>query len=391
MGIRFSRRADFDLRENALALRIRERRASGARLLDLTESNPTRAGLRAPGDLLLELSRPDGALHEPQAAGLRTAREAVARGYARRGVAVSPDDLFLTASSSESYAFLLKLLCDPGDEILVPRPSYPLFEYLARIEGVVVRTYPLDFDGEWHMSVDRLARLVTGQTRAVVVVHPNNPTGSFVKRAEADALAAFCASRGLAIISDEVFSDFAFEEDERRFGSFARPGGEAVAFALGGLSKSCGLPQMKLGWIGVAGPDAARRDTLARLELIGDTFLSVGTPIQRALPAILSRSDELQSPIRGRLGRNLARLRAAVAGAPSVSLLSAEGGWTAILRCPDTVTDEDRALGALDRGVLVHPGHFFDFDAGAYLVVSLLVDEAVFEEALPTLLDAAAG
>jgi hypothetical protein len=211
-----------------------------------------------------------------------------------------------------------------------------------------------------------------------------------VTRGEADALLAFCAPRGIALVADEVFADYAFEPDPRRRGSFAARGELALAFALGGLSKSCALPQMKLGWIAASGPAAARREALARLELIADTFLSVGTPIQRALPRVLERRLALQAPIDARLRSNLARLRSAVAGSPAVSLLPIEGGWTAILRCPATASDEERAMMALDRGLLVHPGHFFELE-GSCLVVSLLVDETTFAAALPTLLDVAAG
>lgn len=378
-----------DFAENALARRIASMRGSGARILDLTESNPTRAGFLAPPELLALLANPAAAHYAPDARGLASAREAVSADYAARGIRVGPEQLVLTASSSESYSLLFKLIANPGDEVLVPTPSYPLFGYLADLDNVSVRPYPLNFDHEWHLSVDSLRPLITERTRAVVVVHPNNPTGSFLKRREAEALATLCAEQGLAIIADEVFADFALGGDPSlRYGSFAKDS-PALCFALGGLSKSCALPQMKVGWIAVSGPDTLRHEAFARLEFIADTYLSVGTPIQLALPAILEEKAALQAPIRARLARNLEALRIATAAHPELTLPMVEGGWSALIQCPATRTDEERALLALDRGILVHPGHFFDIEAGCYLVASLLCDPDVFDEALPPLLNSA--
>lgn len=385
----FSRRTAWNRTPNHLDALVGEARRTGQPLLDLTESNPTRAGFQAPPDLLALLGNPGGARYAPDPRGLRSAREAVVGDYARRGVTVDADHLVLTASSSESYSLLFKLLANPGDEVLVPTPSYPLFEFLAHLDGVVVRTYPLHFDHEWHLSVDTLDALITDRTRAVVLVHPNNPTGSFLKRAEATALLEVCARHGVAVIADEVFADFALGAgDADAHPSFALPS-EALAFALGGLSKSCALPQMKVGWIAASGPAAVRDEALARLEFIADTYLSVATPVQLALPGILARKAELQAPIKARLKRNLEALRTAVGAHPELSLLPAEGGWSALIKCPATRSDEDRALAALDKGVLVHPGHFFDFESGCYLVVSLLCETEVFDAALPALVAAA--
>ena len=385
----FSSRTPHDFAENTLSLRLNDMRRSGVPLLDLTESNPTRAGFLAPPSLLGLLANPEGAHYVPDPRGIRSAREAVSRDYAARGVGVDPDHVVLTASSSESYSLLFKLLADPGDEVLVPTPSYPLFEFLAHLDGLAVRTYPIHFDHEWHQSVDSLEVVMTARTRAVVVVHPNNPTGSYIKRAEANGLRSLCASRGVAIIADEVFADFALCGDEAaRLPSFADDS-PALSFALGGLSKSCALPQMKLGWIAVSGPPDLRAAALARLEFIADTYLSVATPVQLALPGILESKAALQAPIKARLARNLDALRSAVATHPELSLLPTEGGWSALVQCPATRTDEERALIALDAGVLVHPGHFFDFESGCYLVVSLLCEADVFDAALPALLRAA--
>jgi len=385
----FSSRTPKDFAENALSRRIREMRRSGARILDLTESNPTRAGFLAPPEMLALLADPRGARYSPDSRGLRSAREAVSRDYAARGVSVDPDHIILTASSSESYSLLFKLLANPGDDVLVPTPSYPLFGYLADLDSVSVRNYPLRFDHEWHLSVDALSALVTGRTRAVVVVHPNNPTGSFLKRQEAKDLAGLCGERGIAIIADEVFADFGLSnEGANRHPSFALDS-PALSFSLGGLSKSCALPQMKVGWIAISGPATPRDEALARLEFIADTYLSVATPIQLALPAILEAKTSLQSPLRTRLARNFEALKAAAAAHPELTLLAVEGGWSALLQCPSTRTDEERALHALDAGVLVHPGHFFDFESGCYLVVSLLCDPEILDAALPALMNAA--
>jgi aspartate/methionine/tyrosine aminotransferase len=381
-----SARTAWDRTPNRLTRLLEERRARGAPVLDLTLSNPTQAGIPYPPDLLAPLADAAAIPYEPSPLGLPAARAAAAADFARRGVQVEPAHVVITASTSEAYAFLFKLLCDPGDEVLVPRPSYPLFEYLAGLESVATRPYALRFDGEWHASPGALEHAVTPRTRALVTVHPNNPTGSFLKRGEAAALLAFCAERELALVSDEVFADYAFAADTRRFPT-AAAGGPALAFALGGLSKSCGLPQVKVGWMAVAGPPALRAEALARLEIVADTALSVSTPAQRALPALLARREELQAPIRARVQANRAWLSARLPGT-AASWPGAEGGWYAALRVPAHVPDEERVLGLLDtRGVLVHPGFFFDFEDEGHLVASLLAREADFRAGIEALLD----
>jgi alanine-synthesizing transaminase len=368
----FSSRTRWELRTNRLASLVDARRASGAPLIDLTLSNPTLAGIAYPEDLLRPLSEASALRYEPEPLGLRGAREAVAADYRRRRADVAADHILLTASSSEAYAFLFKLLCDPGDGVLVPRPSYPLFEYLAGLESVAVAHYPLDHDGEWHADLPALAQAVTPRTRAIVVVNPNNPTGSYIKRDEAARIQEVAASAGAAVISDEVFADYALRADARRVDCLAG-GGPALVFCLGGISKSCGLPQLKLGWIAVSGPAALRDEALARLEVVADTYLSVGTPVQRALPGILARRPELQAPIAARVGENVRLLRRRLAPPCPLTLLEPEGGWYAPLRVPATMTEEERVTRLLeDDDVLVHPGYFFDFPHEAYLVVSLL-------------------
>jgi len=381
----FSERTRWDLRPNRLAERLAAKRASGARVLDLTETNPTRVGLSCPDDVLAPLAGAEARRYEPQPFGLPAAREAVAADFARRGSAVEPDRVVLSASTSEAYAFLFKLLCDPGDEVLVPRPGYPLFDFLATLESVQVRTYPLQYDGEWHVDLAALRAALGRRTRAVVVVSPHNPTGACLKHGEQAALEALCAAHGVALVSDEVFADYVFREDPRRAASLARDG-PALAFALGGLSKSCGLPQLKLAWTAVTGPEPLRHDALARLEVVADTYLSVSTPVQVAAPGLLARREELQAPIRARVRWNLDVLRGAIGPGCAASLLEPEGGWSAVLRVPATRSEEERVTRLLEeRDVLVHPGFFFDFDHEAYLVLSLLPPEADFAEGVARL------
>jgi hypothetical protein len=302
----------------------------------------------------------------------------VAADFARRGFPLDSGRVVLTASTSEAYAFLFKLLCEPGDEVLVPSPGYPLFDFLAALESVRVRSYALAHDGEWHLDLASLAAAVGPRTRAVVTVNPNNPTGAFLKRDELRALEALCAGRALALVSDEVFADFPFRDDPRRQASVARDG-PALAFALGGLSKSCALPQLKLAWIAVTGPERERTEALARLEVIADTYLSVSTPVQVAAPELLARREELQAPVRERVRANLALLRSRIPSDSSASLLEPEGGWYAVLRVPATIPEEERVVRLLEaHDVLVHPGYFFDFPSEAFLVASLLTPPRAF-------------
>jgi aspartate/methionine/tyrosine aminotransferase len=373
--VRFSARSSFDLAHNELSTALARRRASGGEVLDLTESNPTRASLPYERDAILgSLASPGALLYEPASFGLTSAREMVAR-----HLGVPPERVVLTASTSEAYAFLFKLLCDPGDEVLVPVPSYPLFEHLARLETVKAVPYRLAYDGAWHFDLDSVRSAVGPRTRAIVVVTPNNPTGSYVKRAELAAL----ADLGLPIVSDEVFAGYALDErvDATRASSALEAHG-ALVFALGGLSKLAALPQMKLAWIAVGGGAATVDPALARLEIIADAFLSVGAPVQHALPALLASRAAVAAAIVSRTRENLALLRAALEG-KAASVLDVEGGWYATLRLPRTRTEERWVLLLLEQdGVYVHPGHFFDFESEAYLVTSLLTPGAVFREGI---------
>jgi aspartate/methionine/tyrosine aminotransferase len=383
----FSARTRWDLTPNRLARIVEAKRAAGEPVIDLTESNPTRAGIPDPSGLLTPLADPVALRYEPTPWGLEPAREAVAADFARRGFPLRPDRILLTASTSEAYSFLFKLLCDPGDEVLVPRPGYPLFDYLAGLESVRVVSYPLEYDGAWRLDVAALATAVTSRSRAVVTVNPNNPTGSYLKRDEARALRALCAERGLALISDEVFADYALREDPSRMGSVAEDG-SGLAFALGGLSKSCGLPQLKLAWIATSGPEGIRKEALSRLEVVADAFLSVGTPVQVAAPSLLARGAELQAPIQARLRENGETLRSRLAVSSPARLLEPEGGWYAVLRVPATHPEEIQVARLLEQSnVLVHPGYFFDFPTEAYLVLSLLPPPPLFALGLGRILD----
>ncbi|HEY8148836.1 MAG TPA: pyridoxal phosphate-dependent aminotransferase [Vicinamibacteria bacterium] len=382
----FSARTGWTRAPNRLSAVVEARRRSGAPLLDLTETNPTRAGLRAPADVLFALADPAALAYEPEPLGRRDAREAIAADGRRRGAEIDPDRLVLTASTSEAYAFAFKLLCDPGDTILVPRPSYPLFEYLAGLESVQVRPYSLRYDGTWHIDLADLAEAFTDRTRAIVAVTPNNPTGSFVKGAEADALRALAASHGAALLSDEVFADFPLREDPGRVRTLFADG-PALTLCLGGLSKSCGLPQLKLAWMALAGPAAAREEASARLEVVADTYLSVSTPVQQAAPAVLARAAELQAPIRDRIRANLGVLRDAAQGT-AATLLDVEGGWSAVLRVPATRGEDEWVIDLAEGdGVLVHPGYYFDFPREAYLVLSLLPPTSEFAEGVARILE----
>lgn len=369
-------RLSFDLRPNPLSVLLAEKRTAGADVLDLTESNPTRAGLEYPQREILEaLADPAALRYDPAPRGMLPAREAVSKYYRDRGRDVPASRILLTASTSEAYAYLFKLLAGPGDEVAVPRPSYPLFEFLAAMESVTVKQYPLRYDGAWHVDFAALERSISPRTRAIVVVNPNNPTGSFVQSDSAQRLEEIALRHGIAILCDEVFLDYGFAEDPNRASGFP---GAAPVFAMSGLSKIAGLPQMKLGWIAASGP--GQEESLEKLEWIADTYLSVATPVQLALPKLLDLSGSVRNQIRARTASNLRLLRELVSGAPA-NVLQVEGGWSAILQAPRTRSEEEWALTLLrDQNVLVQPGFFYDFESEAFLVVSLLTPEAVFTE-----------
>ncbi len=378
----FSSRFHLDASPNRLTRLLAGKRHAGATVLDLTESNPTAAGFSYPGEIVQALSDQRALRYDPQPAGSLAAREAVCDYYAEVGQTVAPDQVLLTASTSEAYTYLFKLLADPGDEVLVPRPSYPLFEFLATMESLRVVTYPLVYHGGWSIDCEALREAVTVRTRAVVVVNPNNPTGSFLKHDEF----RFIQSLGLPLISDEVFGDYAFGEDARRVRTLAEST-DTPAFSMSGLSKIAGLPQMKLGWIVIAGPAAARAEARDKLEWIADTYLSVSTPVQLAAPALLEFGKRIQSQIAARTRANLAWLQSAIGAASPCRVLSVEGGWYVTLQVPRVRREEEWALDLLETDdVLVQPGFFFDFESEAFLVVSLLTRPETFQKGCRRLL-----
>ena len=382
----FSSRVPSELGSNRLARAVADARASGRALIDLTQSNPTRAGFDYPDYLLSALADARGLKYEPAPFGLIAARQAVARDYARRGVSVSPERIALTASTSEAYSLLFKLLTDAGDDVLAPRPSYPLFDHLARLDEVALRHYDLEYHDGWSLDMASVERAITDRTRAVLVVSPNNPTGSFISRQELKRLEALCAERGIAIIADEVFADY-----QVRPGACVDAGRvlevhTGLAFSLGGLSKSVGLPQVKLGWIAAAGSDelVGRRST--GWSSICDTYLSVSTPIQAAAAELLSRGAAVRTQIQTRIASNYRTLSERLELVPSCTLLVADGGWSAVVRVPSIGSEEDLVVSLVGEGVLVHPGYFFDFPHESYLVVSLLPVEDDFAEGVSRVL-----
>lgn len=376
---RFSRRIAWEHTPNRIAEAAAQAAAAGRAPIDLTVSNPTHAGIPyASDEIVSALSSNDVLAYDPQPFGLTQARAAVAESIGARA-----DRVVLTASTSEAYSWLFKLLCEPGDAVLVPEPSYPLFELLAGLEAVRIAPYRLAYDGEWHVDLDSVRRAIAadGRARAIVVVNPNNPTGSYLKGAELGALLA----TGLPVISDEVFARYPFGADTTRVETvlWAEDG---LVFALGGLSKLAGLPQLKLGWIAAAGRDTLVREALERLELIADCYLSVGTPVQLAAPRLLATAPVARDAIAARTRRNLDALRAAVNERSVATLLRVEGGWYATLRLPRTRSEEDWVLSLIRAGALVQPGYFYDFREEAFVVLSLLTPERDFDEGVARLL-----
>ena len=387
----FARRTSWNLATNRYTEALEAHRRAGKELLDLTASNPTTVGLHYDQDALLRaLAHPDALHYNPQARGLPAARAAVASYYAQRATQLSAEDLILTTSTSEAYSFVFRLLCDPGDAVLVPTPSYPLFDFLADIQDVTLFPYELVYDHGWQVEVTSLltaldrARAAGARPRAILVVHPNNPTGSYIKPREQQLLNDVCARNDMAIIADEVFLDYPLEPaPQLTFASNL----DALTFTLSGLSKISGLPQMKVAWIAVSGPPALKQDALARLEIISDTYLSMSTPVQLAIPALLAEGRSIQSQLLERVRTNLAELDSQVSRQNLCRRLHVEGGWYAILRVPARGSDEDLAIELLgEKNVLIQPGHFYDFAGDGHLVVSLITPSDEFSAGMKRLL-----
>jgi aspartate/methionine/tyrosine aminotransferase len=381
----FSDRTRWNLQENRLSRALAEAKSAGRRILDLTRSNPTECRFNYDEEAILKaFERRELLQYAPEAHGMLGAREAVARYYAGRGDRVGVDDLVLTSGTSEGYSSIFKLLCNAGDEILIPSPGYPLFDFLADLCDVKLVRYPLLYDHGWQIDFSALKAAASERTRAVVVVHPNNPTGHYASRSEQNELSRFCADRGAAIISDEVFLDFSLGASNAA--SFCASD-QALTFTLSGISKICGLPQMKLAWVAVSGPEQQKRGALARLEVIADSYLSVGTPVQVAASALLGTRVEFQQQVMSRVRANLSELDVQLAHQPICQRPELSGGWSVVLRVPALQSDEDLAVRALiSKQVSIHPGHFYDFAQEGFLVASLIVPEQEFAEGIRRLL-----
>ena len=381
----FSRRTEWDLATNRLTIAHQEALSSGGQLIDLTISNPTRAELRYDESAILSgLSNPKTLDYDPQPKGMRSAREAIAQYYASM---VDPESLILTTSTSEGYSFVFRLLCNPGDEILVPKPSYPLFDFLAELEDVKLVPYPLIYDHGWQVDFHSLEAVLTAKARAIVLVHPNNPTGSYIKAQERQRLNELCRQHHLALVVDEVFLDYSHVGLPQP--TFAA-NHETLTFTLSGISKISALPQMKLAWIVVSGPPTDAAAAMQRLEVIADTYLSLNAPIQLAAPVLLDQRKTIQPQLMHRVRANLAELDRQLARQKSCSRLEVQGGWYDVLRIPATHSDEDFAIELLRRAsVLVHPGHFYDFPNDGYLVLSLISPEHEFCTGIASLLNLA--
>lgn len=384
----FSKRTDWKLSPNRFTTAEREIRASGVKLLDLTASNPTRVGIHYDADAILSaLCNPESLDYDPQPKGLVQARHAIVNYYREQHDAfeVNPEHIILTTSTSEAYSYLFRLLCNSDDEILVPKPSYPLFDFLADLEDVKLIPFPLIYDHGWQIDFPSLYKMVNQRTRAVVLVHPNNPTGSYVRSEEIPILNSFCREYDLALIVDEVFLDYPHDGASRS--SFVS-NRNALTFTLSGLSKISGLPQMKVAWVAATGPEGQVARALERLEVIADTFLSLNAPVQHAISVLLEQRKNVQPVLLDRLRVNLEELDRQLSSHASVKRLDVEGGWYAVLRVPVTQSDEDLAIEIMRKcSVLVHPGHFYDFPADGYLVVSLIAPMGEFREGIRRVLE----
>jgi alanine-synthesizing transaminase len=381
----FADRTNWNLAPNRLSEALARHRSSGKPLIDLTASNPTESGFTYDREKILKaLANSLSLSYEPQPKGLLTAREAVAGYHADRGDNVRANDILLITSTSEAYSFVFRVLCNPGDEVLIPTPSYPLFDLLADIQDVRLVRYPLVYDHGWQIDFHALEAALTTRTRAIIVVHPNNPTGHFTKPEERSRLNQLCAAKQIAVIVDEVFLDFSLSVKPQT--SWAA-NSEALTFTMSGLSKICGLPHMKVAWLVTSGPEDLKAQALDRLEVIADTYLSMNAPIQHAIPEFLERRPEFQQELISRAKRNLAELDRLLSAQKACSRLALEGGWYAVLRVPATLTDEQVALDLLEKeGVYVYPGHFYDFPSDGYLIDSLIVPQREFAEGIKRLL-----
>lgn len=380
----FSSRTSWSHEKNALTQLLEEKQRRGEPIIDLTLSNPTVASFNTDANqILLPLADPSSLIYAPHPFGLEIARNAIAEFYRRQAVSIDPANILLTSSTSEAYSYLFRLLCNPGDGVLIPKPSYPLFEFLAQLHDIALQPYRLNYDGEWHVDVDSIQQAITPASRAIILLHPNNPTGSFISSHERETINDLAASRELPLIVDEVFHSYSFGGNPPSFVSNRG----VLTFTLNGLSKLFGLPQMKLAWTVLNGPEHLVAESRRKLEIIADTLLSVNTPVQNALPSYFDHLTERTDQIRRRVKENYSKLQS-LAGGSMMTVLRCDGGWSAILRLPSTQSDEMWAMQLLDRrGILVHPGHLFGFENTPYLVISLLPPPELFQSALQNIRD----
>ncbi|RPI05182.1 MAG: pyridoxal phosphate-dependent aminotransferase [Ignavibacteriae bacterium] len=381
----FSSRTEWNTTPNQLTALAAAKRMKGEVLLDLSESNPTRCGFTYPEkEILAALAAPASMCYSPEPRGALSARTAIAEYYASRGSVIAPEQVLLTASTSEAYSFIFKLLCNQGDEVVIPKPSYPLLEYLCQLNDTALRQYRLMYDGEWHIDFESLQSAMSGRARAVVLIHPNNPTGSFLKQQEFDRVCALAADHRCAVIVDEVFQPYGFSHNDHRAKMFAQQP-PVLLFALTGISKLLGLPQLKLSWIVVSGNPVHTAEAMDRLDIIADTYLSVNTPVQIALPRLLSLASSLEHQIRERVQTNYRSLQTIFLNSLS-SVFHVEGGWYAILRFPQMKSDDQWAEEILDRlNIVVQPGHYYGLEEKSCLVLSLLPEAELFHDAAATI------
>ena len=382
----FARRTDWPLASNKLTVALEHLREEETPILDLTESNPTRCGFSYPEeDIIRSLARSENLAYAPSPQGSFEVREAISSYYKEKGLLVSSEQIFLTASTSEAYSYLFRLLANPSDQVLFPHPSYPLFSFLGDLNDCIMDTYPLCYDGKWHIDLKAVSAILRHDTKALVLVNPNNPTGSFVRQEELEELNVLCQQHNTALICDEVFSDFSLDQNKTRTSLVNNT--EVLTFVLGGISKTLGLPQMKLSWIVINGPQDLVRKASSRLEVIADTYLSVNTPTQNAFSIWLSYRKEIQEGINGRIRENYYFLKEQAEHVRGCELLATEGGWYAVLKIPDKYGEEEWALNFLnDDHVYVHPGYFFDFDTESFIIVSLLPPGNIFQDGIKRVL-----
>jgi alanine-synthesizing transaminase len=378
----FSSRTDWNTAPNRLSGFVTEKRLHGETIIDLTESNPTNCGFSYPDrEIIKALGTPSVTSYKPEPFGLLSTRKSIAEYYANLGTEIRPEQIILTASTSEAYSFLFKLLCNVGDEVVIPQPSYPLFEYLCQLNDVTLKNYRLAYDGEWHIDFESLQDQFTVRTRAIILVHPNNPTGSYLKQDEFNRICLLASKHNFSIIADEVFGPYDISPDAHR-ANILNSRSSVLLFSLNGISKLLGLPQLKLSWIAVQGNTQLVTEALKRLEIIGDTFLSVNTPVQLALPNILCYTSDIEFQIRSRIQTNYRLLQTIFTGSDT-SVLRVEGGWYAILQLPQRKNDEEWAEQILlKKNIIVQPGHFYDFEQESCIIISLLPILGIFKKSL---------